>query len=86
MYKIVNGEMVALTPEEVIEFNAREEEYANERIQEQAVQYKTLRKKEYPSLEDMLVALIEKEEGRPDSLNLLMSERQRIKAKYPKPQ
>lgn len=87
MYKIVNGEQVSLTTEEVAEFVTREQEYANEVIQAQAVQYKVLRKNEYPSLEDMLVALIEKEEeGRPDSLNLLMAERQRIKAKYPKPQ
>jgi hypothetical protein len=50
----------------------------------QKEEYRELRRREYPSLDDMLVALIEKEEGRPEALSALMAERALVKTKYPK--
>lgn len=55
-------------------------------VEAQNNQYKDLRKAEYPSLEDMIVALIEKEEGRPEALNALMELRLQVKLQYPKPE
>lgn len=46
--------------------------------------YKELREKEYPSIQDIVVALIEKEEGRPEALEALKTLRAAIKIKYPK--
>ena len=86
MHKLVNGVEVPLTEQEILEYQEREEEHNRQQLLYSMIQYQDDRKREYPPLEEMLVALIEKEEGRPASLNLLMSERQRIKAKYPKPQ
>tara|TARA_R100001530_G_scaffold129918_1_gene100511 strand:+ start:589 stop:768 length:180 start_codon:yes stop_codon:yes gene_type:complete len=44
------------------------------------------RQKEYPNLEDLLVALYEKEEGDDSFLKTLSEQRLRVKAKYPKPE
>lgn len=86
MFKMVNGVETALTEEEILEFQQREEAHRVKMEQQALVQYQEDRKLEYPSLDAMLVALIEKEEGRPDSLNALMEQRAAIKLKYPKPQ
>ena len=49
-------------------------------------EYKELRKREYPTINQLVVALIEKEEGRPEALNELKIKRKQIKEKYPKPE
>lgn len=51
----------------------------------QKVEYKTLRSSKYPSLNDVIVALIENEEGRPEALEALKILRAEVKALYPKP-
>lgn len=43
------------------------------------------RRREYPSLDELIIALLEKEEGRPEALNAYMLKRAQIKNKYPKP-
>lgn len=49
------------------------------------VDYAELREREYPSIKDCVVALLENEEGRPEALTALMKKRAEIKTKYPKP-
>jgi len=47
--------------------------------------YQELRKKEYPSTDDMIVALWEWQvEGRMESKDLLQAKRETVKTKYPK--
>lgn len=47
--------------------------------------YQELRKKEYPSIDDMVVALWEWQvEGRKESKDLLQAKREAVKLKYPK--
>jgi hypothetical protein len=83
--KMVDGVLVPLTEEEVLEFLQREADHEVEQAAAALMQYKELRKREYPSLDDLVVAIIEKEEGRPEALNALMLQRLQIKNKYPKP-
>lgn len=51
-----------------------------------AIVYKENREKEYPSTDELVVALWEKVvEGRSDSSNALETKRQAVKIKHPKP-
>lgn len=83
--KTQNGIEVPLSEEEGLDFQQKELDYLQAVEDAKAVQYKENRQREYPSLNDMLVALIEEKEGRPESLNSLMLLRQQVKNKYPKP-
>lgn len=47
--------------------------------------YAELRAREYPPIDECVVALLEREEGRPEALAALMLEREAVKRKYPKP-
>ena len=47
--------------------------------------YRAHRIEEYPSIEDLTVALAELEEGQPEMWNRIKAERQAVKDKYPKP-
>jgi hypothetical protein len=85
MFKIVDGVDVPLTEEEIAEFEERTRVFEEEKEAYKKTEYKYKRAREYPKLDDMLVALIEKEEGRPEALNELMARRQMIKSKHPKP-
>ena len=85
MYKLVNGVELPLTEEELSEAAEREAVHEEQLRQDAKVAYKRLRQAEYPSLEDLTVALMEKEEGRPEALDELKAKRAAIKAKYPKP-
>ncbi len=85
MYKLVNGVEVALSEQEILEFQEREAAHALKQQEYLLVKYKDLRKSEYPTVDELLVALIEKEEGRPEALNALMVQRLQVKSKYPKP-
>ena len=51
-----------------------------------AVAYKGKRKAEYPSHEEILEALMEDVEGRPEKLEEVKTKRAEVKAKYPKPE
>ncbi len=51
----------------------------------QAKKYQVQRREEYPSLEELTVALMEDKEGNSDMLDDIKAKRQAIKEKYPKP-
>ena len=86
--KVVNGVVVPLTPEEALAIpaewaavNAKKEQY---RLKEK---YKADRRKEYPSSEELLIALWEKViEDRPEAATALQVKREAVKIKYPKPE
>lgn len=48
-------------------------------------EYQRKRREEYPSIESVVVALIEDKEGRPEALAEIMASRADVKAKYKKP-
>ena len=48
-------------------------------------EYAKNRQAEFPSIQDVVVALAEKEEGMPHSWNEITALRLAVKAKYPKP-
>lgn len=48
--------------------------------------YKEQRKKEYPPMEDLIVALMENAEGRPEMLEEVKLKRAKVKETYPKPE
>ena len=76
-HKIVNGERVELTPQEIAEHEAK----AASALAEQArTQYKTNRADEYPSIGDQLDALWK---GGTAATEML-AQVQAVKAKYPK--
>ena len=85
MFKMVNGIEVPLSEEEVVEFNKREQEHLIRMEELEKTKYQENRRREYPSIDALLVALVEKEEGRPEALAALMELRAEVKAKYPKP-
>lgn len=86
MHKLVNGIEVPLTQEEISEFEAREAAHLVSLAAYENVKYKDQRASEYPSINDMVVAIVEKYgESRSDSFDALMAKRAAIKLKYPKP-
>jgi len=50
-----------------------------------ATQYQRDRKAEYPAIEELIVALAEFQEGRPEMWYEVTRKRTEVKAKYPKP-
>lgn len=85
MFKIVNGIEIPLNEDEILEFEKREAEHAQKIEYFLSIAYQGRRREEYPSVDELVVALIEREEGRPEALNALMLRRQQIKNKHPKP-
>lgn len=87
MNKMINGVSVPVSPQE--EQQLKEEWDATAADQAKAAaelqKYDALRRAEYPSLSDLVEALIEKEEGDPTFLNSLVLKRLQVKNKYPKP-
>ncbi len=69
MNKIVNGKVVAMTDEEIAEYNSRTVEDL----------WKLKRLNEYPSIEECIHAILDNE------LDALQVKRTAVKAKYPKP-
>ena len=55
------------------------------RIAEDAIQYQYARQPEYPTIEDVVVALAEKEEGDSTMWDEITAKRTAVKAKYSKP-
>ena len=55
------------------------------RIEADAIQYQVDRSEKYPTIEDVVVALAEKEEGDSTMWDEISEKRQEIKIKYPKP-
>jgi len=86
MHKLVNGIEVPLTEQEILEFNQRQVEHLSSLAAYELVKYRDQRAAEYPAINDMVVALIEKYgEARSESFDALMTKRAAIKLKYPKP-
>ena len=86
MHKLVNGIEVPLTQTEIEEFAARQIEHETKLAAYELVKYRDQRSSEYPSINDMVVALVEKYgESRSESFDALMAKRASIKIKYPKP-
>lgn len=86
MHKLVNGIEVPLTEQEILEYQTREAAHLEKLAAYELVKYRDQRGAEYPALNDMLVAIIEKYgEGRSESFDALMAKRAAIKLKYPKP-
>ncbi len=86
MHKLVNGIEVPLTEKEILDFEARQIEHETKLAAYEKVKYKDQRAAEYPSINDMVVAIIEKYgEGRAEAFDTLMAQRAATKLKYPKP-
>jgi hypothetical protein len=73
MNKMLNGVLVAMTDEEIAEFNARK---ASEPTEEE--RWLENRIGEYPSLQECIHAILD------DELDALQAKRAAVKAKYPK--
>lgn len=83
MYKMVDGNMVPLTDEEINEIEQRKAEAEQ---YEQQYGYIEKRKGAYPTLDDMVVALWEQIiENRPAASETLQIKRLEVKNLYPKP-
>ncbi len=82
--KMVNGEVISLTPEEEIARDAEEAKAAEEKAALDA-DHTWKRKAEYPSIDELVVALWEGVvEERMAAVTKLEAKRQAVKLKYPK--
>jgi hypothetical protein len=73
----VMGALPAEFTSEIVDLSL-DANYVNEEIREK-------RKREYPSVESVIEALMEEVEGRPEKLTEILMDRAEIKLKYPKP-
>lgn len=84
--KLVNGVEVPTTSEEDLEMAELAAKHLKDLEENEKVKYKQQRAMEYPSINDVVVAMIEKyEENRPEEMKAIMTKRIAIKQKYPKP-
>ena len=82
--KMVNGEVISLTPEEESARDAEEAKAAEEKAALDA-DHTWKRKAEYPSIDELVVALWEGVvEERMAAVTKLEAKRQAVKLKYPK--
>jgi len=82
--KMVNGEVIPFTPEEEAARDAEEVKAAEEKAVRDA-DHTWKRKAEYPSVDELIVALWEGVvEERMAAVTSLEGKRQAVKAKYPK--
>ncbi len=82
--KMVNGEVIPFTPEEEIARDAEEAKAAEEKAALDA-DHTWKRKAEYPSIDELVVALWEGVvEERMAAVTKLEAKRQAVKLKYPK--
>lgn len=84
LHKLVNGIQVPLTPEEIEDFYERERLHTLKMEEMARLEYQRLREQAYPRIEELVVALVEKEDGRPEALEALMELRRQVKIQYPK--
>ena len=86
LYNLVDGVKVPLTEAEVIEFEVAEQKHGIEEKEAALTLYQSLRKAVYPSAEELLLALVEKDaDGDRTHWDALMAKRREVKLKYPKP-
>ena len=82
--KMVNGEVIPFTPEEEVARDAEEAKAAEEKAARDA-DHSWKRKAEYPSIDELIVALWEGVvEERMAAVTKLEGKRQAVKTKYPK--
>ena len=79
--KILNGEVVQLTYEEETLRDAEEAKAEADRLEYQKIKYKDDRKREYPSMNDCIHALLDGG----DTLKQLQKKRTAVKKKFSKP-
>lgn len=85
--KLVDGKEVPLSAEEEADFIQRAKDHAAQMETDKATEYQRLRAAEYPSIEEVVVALREAVgENRPEALQSVMSKVLAVKAKHPKPE
>jgi len=72
---------VPFTPEEEAEKDAQEAKWKKEQEEYLKVKYKDDRQLEYPSIQELVVALYDEEDKQ-----ALIEKRKAVKAKYPKPE
>ena len=85
-YKFIDGNVIELTPSEILEVEAREAEWDAHLAEEAKTQYQRDRQSEYPSIDELVVALWEGVvEERMASVTALEGLRQAVKTKHPKP-
>jgi len=83
--KVVNGVETPLTEAEETATDERESAHAEWKVEWDSQEYARNRQAEYPSINDLIVALWENViEERAASVIALEAKRQEIKAKYPK--
>ena len=83
--KIVNNQVVDITTEEQLVYDALQAEYADGQADRDAQEYVRKRLAEYPSIEELTVALWEGVvEERMAAVTRLEGKRQVVKVKYPK--
>ena len=84
--KIVDGVEVKLTADELSKIETAEAEWDAHLAEEAKTQYQRDRQAEYPSIDELIVALWEGVvEERMASVTALEGLRQAVKTKYPKP-
>lgn len=76
--KIVNNQVVDITTEEQLVYDALQAEYADGQADRDAQEYVRKRLAEYPSIEECVHAILD------DDLVVLQEKRTAVKAKYPK--
>lgn len=86
LFKLVDGISVPLSEQEIQEFEAAEAAHAAAQVEFARTEYQRLRAGDYPPIDDLVVALIEDKEGRPEMLAGIQSLRAAVKAKFPKPE
>lgn len=83
--KTQNGVEVPLSEEEIAEFQAKEEAHNAMLAASLLTKYREQRRVAYPSIDSLVVAMIEDAEGRPEALEEIKLLRAQVKALYPKP-
>ena len=84
-YHMVDGRQVVPSEEEIADMVQRAKDHAAQMEADKATEYQRLRAAEYPSIEEVVVALREYiGENRPEALQAIEVKVQAVKAKYPK--
>lgn len=84
---MVDGEQVVPTDDEIADMVQRAKDHAAKLEADKTTEYQRLRAAEYPSIEEVVVALREYiGENRPEALQAVEAKVQAVKAKYPKPE
>jgi len=85
-HKIENGVKVQFTPEEEKARDAEEAQAKKDAEEALKVAYKGERRRVYPSIQDVIVSLAEKEEGDDTMWKEISAKRAKVKSDFPKPE